>query len=161
MYRRTLWATLCSKLGILQRINGSFAVFLHPANLPSFESWYRMRRAQTLRRLRRFKTVGVYRDVLTAANLFISYLWDWVDIVSKKCTVGLFRGRQRVFYWLLWGCAGNWIKVRAQNQSYNTNHDNTGPFSKRPITGLAWLLIYQNLFYLPVLRQICRFRPTS
>lgn len=97
---------------------------------------------------------------MSAANLFISYLWDWVDIVSK-CIVGLFWGRQWVFYWLLWGCAGNWIKVRAPKQSHNACHDNSGLFSKRPITGLAWLLIYHNLFYLPVLRQICRFRPTS
>ena len=97
---------------------------------------------------------------MSAANLFISNLWERPDTVSK-CIVGLFWGRQRVFYWLSWGCAGNWINVRAKNQSHNATHDNTSPFSKRPMTGLAWLLIYHNLFYLPVLRQICRFRPTS
>lgn len=82
---------------------------------------------------------------MSAANLSISNLWERPDTVSK-CIVGLFWGRQRVFYWLSWGCAGNWINVRAKNQSHNATHDNTSPFSKRPMTGLAWLLIYHNTF---------------
>ena len=94
---------------------------------------------------------------MSAANLFISYLWDcrWY-CVKMHCGIVL---RTPANAWLLWGCAGNWIKAHAQKQSHNANHDHTGP--NQPITGLTWLLIYHNLSYLPVLRQICRFRPTS
>ena len=37
----------------------------------------------------------------------------------------------------------------------------TPALSQNGQSGSTWVLIYHNLFYLPVLRQICRFRPTS
>ena len=51
---------------------------------------------------------------------------DWVVAVSN-CTIELFWGRYRFFYWLLRSCKGNWVKVRPSKHSHSALRLNTAP----------------------------------